>query len=253
MRTNAIVAPLNPGNGVLPLHTSSPSLARCAGVPLASSLQGREQLVRSAPSASRTRSSSLRKMKPLILLSAAALAVTTSSVARSDDDPVKTDPPPPATYATMPSQERAPSAVAPASVTTTSAALETEPRYKSERPNKPLLFTGGVAFLAAYAPTVILTTATSNSKTNQVLYIPLVGPWVRLASPTSTTSVTTVDTMLIIGSGVVQGIGAVLMATSLFIPGRVALPTLQAGDTKIYFGPTSFGVGSAGAGALGSF
>ncbi len=198
-------------------------------------------------------SSSPRKMKPLILLSAAALAVTTSSLARSDDELVKADLPPPATYARMPSPARAPSAVAPASVTTTSAALETEPRYESERPNKPLLFTGGAAFLAAYAPTLILTTATSNSKTNQVLYIPLVGPWVRLASPTSTTSVTTVDTMLIIGSGVVQGIGAVLMATSLFIPGRVPLPTLQAGDTRIYFQPTSFGVTSAGASAVGSF
>jgi hypothetical protein len=193
-------------------------------------------------------------MKPVILLSAAAFVLSTSSVARSDDDPVKPDPPPPATDARMPSQARAPSAVAPASTTTTtSAALETEPRYTSVRPNRPLLFAGGALFLAAYAPTVILTTATSNSKTNQVLYIPLVGPWVRLASPPSTTSVTTVDTMLVIGSGVVQGIGAVLMATSIFIPGRVPLPTLQAGDTKIYFGPTSFGVTSAGAGAVGSF
>ena len=154
----------------------------------------------------------------------------------------------------MPSQARAASAVAPASTTTTtSAALENEPRYRSVRPNKPLLLVGGALFLAAYAPTVILTTATSNSTTNQVLYIPLIGPWARLASPTSTTSVQTVDTMLVIGSGVVQGLGAVLMATSIFIPGRVPLPTLQAGDTKIYFAPTSFGVTSAGAGAVGSF
>ena len=199
-------------------------------------------------------------MKPLSLLSllsllsAAAFVLSTSSVARSDDDPVKPDPPSPSTYARMPSQARAASAVAPASTTTTtSAALEKEPRYRSVRPNKPLFLVGGALFLAAYAPTVILTTATSNSTTNEVLYIPLIGPWARLASPTSTTSVQTVDTMLVIGSGVVQGLGAVLMATSIFVAGRVPLPTLQAGDTKVYFAPTSFGVTSAGAGAVGSF
>ena len=187
-------------------------------------------------------------MKPLILLSAAAFALSSSSVARSDDDSVKPDSPPPATYARTPFNAATPSAVAPASTTT---AAQTEPRYKSVRPNKPLLMAGGVVFLVAYAPTAVLTTAIS--KTDQTLYIPLVGPWAHLASPTSTTSVTTVDKVLVIGSGVFQGIGAGLMATSLFISGRVPLPTLQAGDTTIYFGPTSFGVASAGAGAVGSF
>lgn len=125
--------------------------------------------------------------------------------------------------------------------------------YESVRPNRPLLVAGAVVVLAAYAPTVILTAASNDPKTDQVLYLPLIGPWAHLASPTASTSVTTVDTMLVIGSGVVQGIGAVIMLTSLFVPEHVALPTVQAGTTTVQFGPTSFGVASAGAGAVGSF
>ena len=182
------------------------------------------------------------------LLAAAALALTTSSVALADENLVKPDSTMPSAYVRTPLNARTPSPTS-----TTPAALETEPRYTSSLPNKTLLVAGGVLLLAAYAPTVILTAASNNPNADRVLYLPLIGPWAHLASPTATTSVTTVDTMLVVGSGVAQGLGAALMLTSLFVPGRVPVPTLRAGDTTIHLGPTSFGPTSAGAGAVGSF
>lgn len=130
---------------------------------------------------------------------------------------------------------------------------ETVTLYQSVRPNKPYLYTGGIMFLGAYATTATLTAVSDNANADKNLYLPVVGPWVHLADSAATRSNSTTDTILIAGSGVVQGVGAGLMLASLFIPEKVPAATIQAGNTKVHFAPTSFGIGSAGAAAGGTF
>jgi hypothetical protein len=130
---------------------------------------------------------------------------------------------------------------------------ETITLYNSVRPNKPFLFTGGIMLLGSYATTATLTAVSNNDHADQNLYIPVVGPWAHLGSKSATASDKTMDTVLVAGSGVVQGVGAGLVLMSLFIPERVPAATIQAGNTTVHIAPTSFGVASAGVGAGGTF
>lgn len=127
--------------------------------------------------------------------------------------------------------------------------------YQSVRPNKPLLYTGGILLLGAYVPTATLTAVNNQDPgADKALYLPVVGPWMNLADRHSdSSSDNTRDTILIAASGVVQGVGAGLLIASLVIPEKVPAATVQAGNTKIHFAPTSFGVASAGVGAGGTF
>ena len=107
--------------------------------------------------------------------------------------------------------------------------------------------------LGAYVTTATLTAVSNNPSADKNLYLPVVGPWVHLASKSATATNSTTDTLLVAGSGVIQGVGGGLMLASLLIPESVPAATIQAGDTTIHISPSSFGVGSAGVGAVGTF
>jgi hypothetical protein len=145
------------------------------------------------------------------------------------------------------------------SATVTSAATAPDPStmsresdtvtlYQKRRPNKPLLYTGGLIFAGSYGTTALVTAVNDNDRS---LYIPVVGPWMHLADMPSTAG--TADTILTAGSGILQGAGVLIALSSLVIPEKVASATIQAGNTKINFTPTSYGRGSAGIGAIGTF
>ena len=91
---------------------------------------------------------------------------------------------------------------------------------RSSLPNTPLLTTGVVVLGASYGASVIAA-ARSDSETDDKLYYPVVGPWMALndrdcsADPCSRK---TLDTTLLIGSGVLQGLGALGVLLSLVIP-----------------------------------
>lgn len=133
-------------------------------------------------------------------------------------------------------------------LSTGSTSNESVTVYKHNRPNKPLLFTGVGILAGTYATTAAITAA--NSETNdKSLYIPVVGPWLTLAG---TNDYSSGKTLLIAGSGALQGIGAGLAIASFFIPEKVAAATISAGNVKMNVTPTSVG-GGGGIGAVGTF
>jgi hypothetical protein len=156
--------------------------------------------------------------------------------------------PAPAPAAPPPAQA-APSGVVLAR-TTPQPPRETVTLYEKVQPNRALLYTGGVLFLGSYVPTAAITaTRLDDTAADRALYLPIVGPWLHLADANEDT----VDTMLVAGSGVLQGVGAGLMLASLFVPQKIPAATIQAGDVKMNVAATTFGKGSAGVGAAGTF
>jgi len=166
--------------------------------------------------------------------------------------------------ATTPSTPSSPATLPTSTTTTTSADTDGVPvtraggenttLYNKVRPNKAMLITGGFMFAGAYATTAALTAASDGSNVDKTLYIPVVGPWAHLGDSSATATNNTADTLLVAGSGVIQGVGVGLAIASLFVPEKVASATVRASNgTKVQFAPTSYGVGSAGFGAVGTF
>jgi hypothetical protein len=195
-------------------------------------------------------------MKNGLLVPIAAAIVVTSAAAAADEPKETTTTTTTTSAATTPAPiTTAPVSTAPSpmadpslSTSTSSSSRDTVTLYQYYRPNKPWLYTGGLLFLGSYVPTAVLT---ATNDLDRSLYIPVVGPWLHLADQPQ--DATTTDTVLIAGSGVLQGAGVLMMAASLFIPERVPAATIQAGNVKINVSPTTMGRGSGGIGAAGTF
>jgi hypothetical protein len=92
--------------------------------------------------------------------------------------------------------------------------------HASTLPNKPLLVTGLVVLGGSYGASA-LAAGLSDRESDDKLYYPVAGPWLALqdrdcdAEPCNNE---TLDTALLIGSGVLQGLGALSTVMSLFIP-----------------------------------
>jgi hypothetical protein len=141
-------------------------------------------------------------------------------------------------------------------VTATPTAAPPPPREtitvrQAYTPNRPLLYTGGSMLIGSYAATAGFTAVQGihDANGNQPLFIPVAGPWMHLANSNEKM----LDKVLIAGSGVAQGAGALIGVLSFLIPEHVPAATIQAGDVKVNFTATSYGRGSAGLGAVGQF
>ena len=125
---------------------------------------------------------------------------------------------------------------------------------RSSIPNTPLLVTGTVVLGATYGASVFAA-ARSESETDNKLYYPVVGPWLALkdrdcsADPCSRK---TLDTTLLVGSGVLQGLGAVGIIMSLFIPSTETTSWYLIGGDDMNVTPLA-GYGELGAVATGRF
>ncbi|MDB4943184.1 MAG: hypothetical protein JWP97_2718 [Labilithrix sp.] len=203
-----------------------------------------------------------------IKLSVAAVAttlVTFSATAAFADDaamPSGTVGPTPATTTSA----NAPSTTTPASTTTTTSAdadgtaaaassntyskPEDKVIYQRHTPNKAYLITGASLFVGTYVTTAAVA-ANSGSIGDHDLYIPIAGPWIDLANRDMGNTSTT-DKVLIIGSGVLQGVGAGMAVASFFIPEKYAAATIAMGPVKMNVSPTA-GAGMGGVGAVGTF
>lgn len=200
------------------------------------------------------------KTQSVVAAGVLCLGLTLGSAAHADGN---TPPPPSATPAT-PATPAAPTADAPASMTTTTSsdvtatamapAAPSEPKetvlYQKRTPNRFFLYTGGAALVGSYATTAVIA-ANEGSVKDHDLYLPVVGPWINLASRDSATTSTT-DTVLILGSGLLQGVGAGMVVASFFVPEKYATATIAAGPVKMHVTPTA-GAGSGGVGAFGTF
>lgn len=133
-----------------------------------------------------------------------------------------------------------------------------DPRtYSSSLPNTPLLVTGLVVLGASYGASAIVA-GVSDRGSDEKLYYPVVGPWLSLddrdcsASPCSNK---TLHTTLLVGSGIVQGLGVLSMAMSLFIPQKTTQEWYLIGDADephLLLAPLA-GSDELGAVALGRF
>jgi hypothetical protein len=121
-------------------------------------------------------------------------------------------------------------------------------------PNTPLLVTGVVLLGASYGASA-LGAASSESETDDKLYYPVVGPWMALNDRDCSVdpcSRKTLDTTLLVGSGVVQGLGALSMVMSLFIPRTTTHSWYLIGSDDFNVTPLG-GYGELGALATGHF
>ena len=126
---------------------------------------------------------------------------------------------------------------------------ETTTVYQNKRPNTALLVTGVALFASTYVTTAAV--HAGNGREGGVddhLYIPIAGPWINLGQSSHETR----DDVLIVGSGILQGVGAALAISSLFIPSKVEAARISAGPVKMNVTPTTY-AGGAGLGAVGTF
>lgn len=159
-------------------------------------------------------------------------------------------------------------AAPPTKSTTTTTSADTEstavapvstPRYdsptttlvESRRPNRPWLIVGGALFASTYVTTAAVAGGVGSIRDHD-LYIPVAGPWINLATRGTDQPTNTRDTLLIGGSGVLQGIGLGMVVTSFIIPEKVAGATISAGPVKMLVTPTA-SAGAGGVGAVGTF
>lgn len=125
---------------------------------------------------------------------------------------------------------------------------------RSSLPNTPLLVTGMVVLGASYGASAI-GAARSDSETDDKLYYPVVGPWMALNDRDCSVdpcSNKTLDTTLLVGSGVLQGLGALSVVMSLVIPRTTTHSWYLIGNDDVNVTPVG-GYGELGAVAMGRF
>ena len=154
-----------------------------------------------------------------------------------------------------------------ATTTTTSADTETfaptPPHGPGDTPapetrswvNRPLLITGSVLLVASYVPVAVTAYVSERPADQTNLYYPVVGPWMNLADrqcdirPCNNEGLTKA---LLIADGVGQGLGALAVVTSFFLPNSKTANWYLIGSDKTHAGPTRVGTGY-GFGAAGHF
>ena len=144
-------------------------------------------------------------------------------------------------------------------VTPTPTAVVAE--KEAVRPNIPLLAGGTLVLAVGYAPAVI-TGIISDHKGDDKLFIPVVGPWLDMGERGCDTGEvfncgsSGIETAALIVDGAVQGIGALAMVGSLFIPEHKTVVRAARADTdrpRIQVAPTSMGGHGYGLIAAGTF
>lgn len=85
---------------------------------------------------------------------------------------------------------------------------------RSSYPNRPLLTTGSVLLVSSYVPAVV-GAAISDRQGDDNLYIPVAGPWMAM---TRGADEKPGYKALLIADGALQGVGALAVLSSLFIP-----------------------------------
>jgi hypothetical protein len=140
---------------------------------------------------------------------------------------------------------------------------------QSVLPNPTLLGSGVSTLVVGYAPAVVIGIV-SDHKGDNKLFIPVAGPWLNLGtrgcsgatlsssnepfqvSDGKSCGTSGIERAALITDGVVQGIGALEILSSLFVPQRRSIVVGSEGSS-FSVSPTSFGGHGAGAVAAGRF
>jgi hypothetical protein len=110
---------------------------------------------------------------------------------------------------------------------------------RSTLPNRPLLVTGVVLFGGSYAASAIVA-ATSDRTADEKLYYPVAGPWMDLNNRNCDVNACpnkTLDKVLLVGDGVLQGLGALSLVMSLMIPEKTTRHWYLIGNEKLMLTP----------------
>lgn len=183
-----------------------------------------------------------------------ALAQTAGETPAAADPAVVPPPPAPAQTGVAEPVDTAPATGA-VPISTASASQDPHPEVVERTwPNRPLLITGTVLLVGTYGASAIVAAA-SDRKADDKLFIPVVGPWLDLKNRDCEVNACGDDTLnkaLIIGSGALQGAGAVMMLLGLVIPESEKKPWYLIGDEKLNVAPR-LGYSLTGFSATGSF
>ena len=123
--------------------------------------------------------------------------------------------------------------------------------------NRPLLLTGTVVFGGTYLASGIDSLASGRQADRNNLGIPIAGPWMDYANRGCSTpgqcnaNETGYKALLVLG-GIGQGLGALAMVTSLFLPEKTTRSWYLIGNDSVHAAPAAVGTGY-GLGAVGSF
>ncbi len=190
------------------------------------------------------RTFALRTVSALLAVAALAASTTSASTASAQSAPAT---------GTSDSQAAAPVAV-PASEDVVIPIRETRPG-----PNAPMLVTGTVLLGGTYAASAIGAWQSERSD-DQKLYYPVVGPWLNLANRDCTGRTCDNEDLnkaLLIADGVGQGVGALLMVSSLFVPNgkRFLMFSAKNEPSRPHFTvtPSRLGFAAYGMAAVGTF
>jgi hypothetical protein len=171
---------------------------------------------------------------------------------------------PPPTTTTTTTTTPAPAPLPPPTPMTVPGTVATEPvanqtvvnvgTEEKRLPNQSLLVTGTVVLGLSYGGSA-LWAGISDREWDDKMFYPVAGPWLALDERDCNAERCgnkTLDTTLIIGSGVLQGIGALSMVMSLFIPESTVSNWFLIGDEDFSVTPVA-GAAEVGATAIGRF
>lgn len=122
--------------------------------------------------------------------------------------------------------------------------------------NRPLLVTGLLFFGGTYAASAGVAAESNRAADHSNLYYPLAGPWMDLAQRDCTAIHPCINeggnrTLLVL-DGVTQGVGALAVLTSFFVPEKKSRHWFIIGGDKVHASPATVGTGY-GMAAVGRF
>ncbi len=122
--------------------------------------------------------------------------------------------------------------------------------------NRPLLITSSVLLVATYVPAAVIGYTSDRPSDQNNLYYPVVGPWMDLANRNCDTRPCGRDGVakaLLVLDGIGQGLGALGVITSFFLPDKVTHNWYLIGNNNVHVAPTHVGATGYGIGAAGVF
>lgn len=196
-----------------------------------------------------------RSLSPVLTAVFASSILGFACAVRADDEPegpAPTTSPNVATETPDPTRE-AGSEVGPQFSEQTATSGTSEPSFKGETsrmtwPNVPLMATGATTFGLSYIPAV-LGGALSDADHRTDLYIPVAGPWMMFANGADLDGG---EKTLLAVDGAVQGLGALMLFSSFFIPEKKTEHWYLIGSNELRIAPSYVGTGY-GMGAAGRF
>lgn len=111
--------------------------------------------------------------------------------------------------------------------------------------NRPLLITSSIILVASYVPMASIAYTSDRPADQTNLYYPIVGPWMNLADrqcDVRPCNNETLNKVLLVADGIGQGLGAIGVVTSFFLPGKTTRNWYLIGGDRVHVGPTRVGL-----------